>query len=126
MSLIVLPLSESPLILLRIIFFFEKLIKYFNRLLIRDDTFTIKLIFSVSEYNYIVTAHLILLSLLLLLLLTVDLSLYKLFIRKLILFLILIKLILTFVILLVINKLRMLMSLRIFICKVFIKICLIC
>ena len=126
MSLIVLPLSKSSLILLWIIFFFEKFIKYFNCLLIRNDSLPIELIFSVPKYYNIITANLILLALLLLLLLIIYLSFHKLFCRKLILFIILIKLTLVFIILLVVNKLRILMSLSIFICKKFIIICLIC
>jgi len=124
MSFIIFPLSKSSLVLLRIIFFLQKFIEYFNCLLIRNDALSIELIFFISENYNIVTSHLVLLPLLLLLLLIIIyLSICKLFCHEFILFIILIKLIHAFKILLVVNLLWILMSLRIIICKIFIKIC---
>lgn len=53
MSFIIFPLGQCSLALNHILLFILQLFKYFHCLLIRNNTFTIKLILSIFESNYV-------------------------------------------------------------------------
>jgi hypothetical protein len=63
MSFVVFPLSKGPLTLSWILFLIEEFVEYLHGLLVRNDSFTIELIFTVSEPYNVVTLVIVRLAL---------------------------------------------------------------